>query len=98
VSFLDKRRKARTGFPSYKKKNTIITSSPLDETYYYTNLNKTVYETQANIQRNYVTAKNYPLRYKLKWRFKKFKYRGKGFKIKKFNKLSKITFKLGKSH
>jgi hypothetical protein len=28
----------------------------------------------------------------------KFKYRGKGFKVKKFNKLSKITFRLGKSH
>lgn len=98
IAFLDKRRKIKINFPTYKKKVYLATASPLDEDYFFMNFNKTVYESNLKMQRTYVTPKKYPLRYKLKWRFKKFKYRGKGFKIKKFNTLSKITFKMGKSH
>lgn len=97
-ALLDRRRKVKINFPTTKKKTALLTGSPIDKEHYFFNLNKTIYQTNIDRRRNYITAKKYPPRLKIKWKFKKFKYRGKGFKIKKFNKLSKITFKMGKSH
>ena len=97
VTTLLNRKKTKIRFLQKKKtKKMVITSNP--QTFnYYINLNNTL---QFN-PLHFSTIKNnliYLLRGKIRWTFKKFKYHGKGYKVKKFNKLSKITFRFGKSH
>jgi hypothetical protein len=97
VNIIKKRRKIKIKFKKKKKKiNMFITSNPLIQNFFI-NYNKTIqYNTRLFVYK--FKSSLYLLRNKLKWNFIKFKYRGKGFKVKKFNKLSKITFRLGKSH
>jgi hypothetical protein len=57
------------------------------------NLNSSELRTEASRG-----GKTFCVKKKTKWIFKKFKYHGKGYKVKKVNTLSKITFRLGRSH
>lgn len=81
--------------------NTILTI-PITDTY-----SKLTQKTKLNPNETLVVTTKYavkptkqkPLKWtKLSWDFLKFKYHGKGYKIKKFNTLGKLTFRFGKSH
>lgn len=93
---LNEKKFCKTGFPSKKIKSTIIIPINGDWISYYNYNNSLV--SYSNKVSNDIYKLYFPLKWKIKWYFKKFKYHGKGFKVKKFNKLSKITFRLGKSH
>lgn len=95
-AFLDKRRGLRINFPTEKLKTIIYTPAPTGDNA-LVNLNGTVYRGGIHYI-NHTERYTNLLKWKVRWKFRKFKYRGKGFKIKKFNTLSKLTFKLGKSH
>lgn len=66
VAVLDTRKKIKINFPTEKKQVWLATASPLDETYYFMNLNQTVFESSLKLQQTYTTAKKYPIRYKIK--------------------------------
>lgn len=66
IALLDVRKKVKIAFPTQKKQVWLATASPLDEDYYFINLNQTVFESRLKLQQTYVTAKNYPIRYKIK--------------------------------
>lgn len=91
-----KRKKLKIKFKKKKKKVLLTQGSPTLSNFFI-NLNKTIH---FNMYSFLLKKKKlvYVLKTKIKWYFKKFKYHGKGYKIKKFNCLSKITFRLGKSH
>lgn len=94
---INKRKKLKIKFKKkLKKKVILLQGSPFLKNFFI-NLNKTIH---FNINNFFFLKKKlvYALKLKIKWYFKKFKYHGKGYKIKKFNCLSKITFRLGKSH
>lgn len=79
-----------------KKKNLLIYPNLLTN-FFFLNFNNTLHFNQ--LIDCYLKKKIlYILRRKLKWNFQKFKYHGKGYKIKKFDRLSKITCRFGKSH
>jgi len=97
VNLLKNRKKSDVKFKSKTKQNTIIIFNTGQIANFLINLNKNI---QININRPIFAKKRliFLLRKKIKWNFNKIKYNGKGFKVKKFATLSKITFRLGKSH
>lgn len=97
ASILSRRRKIKLKYKQKSKKKTVlIINSPIIHNFII-NYNKTI-QYNKNYYSLFAKKTLYVFRHKIKWHFIKFKYRGKGFKVKKFNKLSKITFRLGKSH
>ncbi len=97
INLLRKRIKTPIRFPlKSKKKMSIITSSP-DILNYYINYNNSI-QYNRHVYKPDPGVMCYLLKYKVKWNFKKFKYHGKGYKVKKFNSLGKVTFRFGKSH
>ena len=90
------------GMPSDQtstKTNTLIVL-PLNAEHTYLNANNTSSATckQAPYIYQQRVYWNRPLREKTTWFFWKFKYSGKGLKIKKANKQEQILFNLGSSH
>lgn len=97
INILTNKKRVRLKFKNKSKKKTIlITPSPLVESFYIS-YNNTLQINYKNYVHNFKMLK-FLLKNKIKWNFKKFRYQGKGYKIKKFNRLSKITFRFGKSH
>jgi hypothetical protein len=63
------------------------------------NLNATTYLSKGLKNSTRLTEiSKYLLKKKTQWTFLKFKYHGKGYKIKKYNQLHKVTLRFGKSH
>ena len=104
LNILDNKKKIKKFKIKTKKNKTVISTFLKKSDYSILNSNFTIYGNinTTNLQRFILNKKRkkekYLLRKKIKWIFKKFKYRGKGFKIKKFKRYSKITCRLGKSH
>lgn len=103
LNILENKKKIKKFKIKTKKNKTIICTFLKKTKYSYFNHNKTIYGNinYKNLKKNILNKKckyRYILRKKIKWTFKKFKYRGKGFKIKKFKRYSKITCRLGRSH
>lgn len=103
LNILENKKKIKKFKIKTKKNKTIICTFLKKTKYSYFNNNKTIYGNinYKNLKKNILNKKckyRYILRKKIKWTFKKFKYRGKGFKIKKFKRYSKITCRLGRSH
>lgn len=97
INILTKKKRVRLRFKNKSKKKTyLITTSPLFDNFYIS-YNKTIQFNKNNFTYDLKKLK-FLLKNKIKWNFKKFRYQGKGYKIKKFNVLSKITFRFGKSH
>jgi hypothetical protein len=96
ITILKKRKRIKLKFKKKKLKTSIFIQSPYYINYYL-NYNKSTHFLCSNYKHKPIILKNI-IRSKIKWNFKKFKYHGKGYKVKKFNKLNKITFRFGKSH
>ena len=96
IYFLNKKKRIKLRFKKLKKKTLLINTTPYYKNY-FVNYNKTIHfdYNKSKINNTYLF---FLFKNKFKWIFNKFKYRGKGFKVKKFNRLSKITFRFGKSH
>lgn len=94
---LDKKRRVKLKFSSCKTKTTIVAPVYCPDTNFRVSNNNAL-ETSPATWSFVKKKKTYPFRQKIKWSFIKFKYRGKGFKVKKFNSKRKLTFRLGKSH
>lgn len=94
--YLSNKKFCKTGFNTKKINSTIIVPNEGDLLSWY-NYNHSVVGQPLKTNFKKLLFR-FPLRWKIKWYFRKFKYHGKGFKVKKFNKLSKVTFRLGKSH
>jgi len=97
INVLKKKIKTKINFKNKTNKKNYIINNTANIFNFFLSLNKTLHINKNNFVTTYKNIL-FLLKYKLKWNFKKIKYRGKGFKVKKFNQLSKITFRLGKSH
>jgi len=97
VNVLKNKTKTKIKFKNKNNKKNYIINNTSNVFNFFLSFNKTLHINKNNFI-NTQKILSFLLKYKLKWNFKKIKYRGKGFKVKKFNKLCKITFRLGKSH
>lgn len=97
INLLDIKKRVRLRFKDKTKKKTILINPSPSFYHYYINLNKSIH-FNTSVYINTMKKILFILKNKIKWNFKKFRYHGKGYKIKKFNKLSKITFRFGRSH
>lgn len=78
-------------------KNNIIYPIPTDDdSKIKINNNNSLFIKRKYIKKNLTNI--FFFKKKTQWTFLKFKYHGKGFKIKKYNSLNKITLRFGKSH
>lgn len=96
-TIIENRTKVKLKLSGTKERAQLAATLPIKDGYYELNFNKTIHIHSGVLKKNKNDLK-YLFKNKIKWIFKKFKYHGKGYKVKKFNSLSKITFRLGKSH
>lgn len=98
LNVLDNRCKSPTTLETINKKLYVILPCANLQHKVNINLNKNFICTIDGCVSYKEPSKVFSIVMKLKWVFRKFKYHGKGYKIKKITKLRKLTFRFGRSH